>query len=181
MLAPHACFQPAVHYRRNALAIAVAVILSICYIIFAVVSPETEWPSELSSERFFAQVNPKLARLMSTKENPEQIDDPSLYLPPSMGSGSSSSFYSDVSSSLGRLMHSSDVLAEDAAELRIDDAAAISAPLHLPYDEAAALGASMSSSAFQRVVASVNQLHQHTEADYICHACVRAAAAAASS
>jgi pyruvate/2-oxoglutarate dehydrogenase complex dihydrolipoamide acyltransferase (E2) component len=74
------------------------------------------------------------------------------------------------------------VLAEDAAELRDASPALrvpVAVPQQLPYDEAVTLGTPISASAFQRAVAAVRRAGHIGAEVQVCHACVRAAAAAA--
>jgi hypothetical protein len=77
-------------------------------------------------------------------------------------------------------MRQRSVLAEDAAELDPSPATVASgaATGALPYDEAAALGTSISAAAFQRIAAAASAPLARGPAP-VCHACVRAAAAAA--
>jgi hypothetical protein len=182
MLAP-AALHPLPTLRRRIAVAASAGTLCVSALLLLVLHPQNAATSQLSAARFFGGVDPQLARLMSptlvAKEDDEEVGvTPSL--PPPAHGPRSSTFYSDVSGSLARLMRKRDVLAEDAAELRGATAHVRTAlPPLLPYHEAAALDSSVSDTAFQRVVSTVENLRGSASATAICHACVRAAAAAA--
>lgn len=182
MLAP-AALHPLPTLRRRIAVAASAGALCVSALLLLVLHPQNAATSQLSAARFFGGVDPQLARLMSptlvAKEDDEEVGvSPSL--PPPAHGPRSSTFYSDVSGSLARLMRKRDVLAEDAAELRGATAHVRTAlPPLLPYHEAAALDSPVSDTAFQRVVSTVENLRGSASATAICHACVRAAAAAA--
>lgn len=144
--------------------------------------PQLAPSSRLSASHFFGGVDPQLAGLMSPALVARE-DAAELRLSPVSSPSSrpdSTSFYGDVSRRLARLMRQRSVLAEDAAELDPSPASVASgaATGALPYDEAAALGTSISAAAFQRIAAAASAPLARGPAP-VCHACVRAAAAAA--
>jgi hypothetical protein len=171
----------ATHYRRIAVAVS-ATALCMSALLLISLGPQLPPSSQLSASHFFGGVDPQLAGLMSPALVARE-DAAELRLSPVSSSPrrpDSTSFYGDISRRLAHLMRQRSVLAEDAAELNhpptlVASAAAMGS---LPYDEAASLGPSVSAVAFQRIAAAASAPLARGPAP-ICHACVRAAAAAA--
>jgi hypothetical protein len=169
------------HYRRLAVA-ASATALCMSALLLIALRPQLAPSSRLSASHFFGGVDPQLAGLMSPALVARE-DAAELRLSPVSSSPrrpDSTSFYGDISRRLAHLMRQRSVLAEDAAELEPSPATVASgaATGALPYDEAAVLGTSISAAAFQRIAAAASAPLARGPAP-VCHACVRAAAAAA--
>jgi hypothetical protein len=183
MLAPSA-FPPAPPRRRLVVAAASIAALCMAVVFLAALEPQASQSSQLSASRFFRSVDPELARLMSpSSATQEAANELRLSSPPPAHSTRSFSFYHRVSSRLAALMRQRQVLAEDASELNdstLHTGVGASVAPQLPYDEAVELGTPMSLTAFQRADAALGAAHQRAAAALpVCHACVRAAAAAA--